>query len=114
MYRFFILTTLIALSACANNRCEVERLMNCDGEAADIVDSNYEQCVECQKKLTDEEQSLENCWWNCMAEAGDYQCTEMSNDRCAMDCTGEDTALKARTKLIEVDLERIRHEICWY
>ena len=28
MYRFFILTPLIALSACANNRCEVERLMN--------------------------------------------------------------------------------------
>ena len=114
MYRFFIIAALATTMSCAKDRCEVERLVNCDGDAAEIVDSNFEQCRECQKKLTEAEKALEDCWWNCMAEAGDYQCSEMSNDRCAMDCTGEDTSVKARTKLLEVDLERIRHEICWY
>ena len=114
MYRIFLFATLIGISGCAQNRCQVERQMNCDGDAAEIVDSNFDQCGECQKKLTDEEKALEDCWWSCMAEAGNYQCNEMSNDRCAMECTGEDTALKASVKLLEVDLERSRHEICWY
>ncbi|MBF95506.1 MAG: hypothetical protein CMH58_10150 [Myxococcales bacterium] len=114
MHRIFVLIVLVGIIGCAQNRCQVERQMNCDGDAVEIVDNNYEQCGECQKKLTDDEKALEDCWWNCMAEAGNYQCSEMSNDRCAMECTGEDTALKASSKLLEVELERLRHEICRY
>lgn len=88
--------------------------MNCAGDTEQTIDDKFSQCGECQKKLSDAEKALEDCWWDCMSRANEYQCDNLTNDRCAMDCTGEEDALVARTELTEVGFERFRHQICWY
>jgi hypothetical protein len=114
--RVLIVISLFSLGVgCSDDRCGVERRLNCDQADAATVDARYESCQTCEAVLSDQDRSISNCYFACAGEAAEWQCTDASvgnNDACALECTSETETANAYVKLVDLEFRRLTHVEC--
>lgn len=115
MVRLLTLMMAVAWAGCGDDRCAVERRMNCSGLEASQVDQRYESCQSCDNEVSPVFKEMGDCFDPCVAEKMNYQCSADEvfwDDACALECTGEASVINAALRLAEMQSHRATLSAC--
>ena len=115
MLRLCVLFSLIVCFACGDDRCAVERRMNCSGLDAAQLDAQYESCQNCDAEVSPVFKEMADCFDPCVAQKIEYQCSadgQFWDDACALECTGLSSVVDAALRLAEMQAHRATLSAC--
>ena len=115
MVRLLTLAMAVLWAGCGDDRCAVERRMNCTGLEASQIDQRYESCQSCDNEVSPVFKEMGDCFDPCVADALSYQCPADDvfwDDACALECTGETSVISAALRLAEMQTHRATLSAC--
>ena len=115
MLRLILLSAVVWVAGCADDRCSVERRMNCQGFDAPQVDARYDACRGCDAEVSPVFREMGDCFDPCVAEKMNYQCSadgQFWDDACALECTGLPSVTEAALRLAEMQVHRASLSSC--
>ena len=113
--RLLCILALVGIAGCRDDRCDVDRRMNCAGLDATQLDEAYTNCRKCDSEISPVFKEMGDCFSSCVAERINYQCPvdeTFWDDACALECTGESSVASAALRLIEMGSHRLSLSAC--